>query len=249
MKYLLLLLLFSSQGAVSQVLIHAHNDYQKKEPLTAALRSRVFSVEADVWLVNNDLLVAHEEAETRGAPTLDALYLQPIIALFQKNSKRVSEDKGYAPVLMIDIKRDGPRVLPRLVEELGKHPQVFDRNQNPLAVQVVISGDRGPVDKWKEYPSFIQFDGRPYESYDSSTLAKVAFISDTYIRYATTDTRQTEDRIKKLATGIHALHKYLRLWAIPDNPGNWKQLLQWGVDIINTDKVAECREQLQGTAW
>jgi alkaline phosphatase len=37
------------------------------------------------------------------------------------------------------------------------------------------------------------------------------------------------------------MDKLLRLWAIPDNPASWKRLQQLGVDIINTDKPAECR--------
>ena len=36
--------------------------------------------------------------------------------------------------------------------------------------------------------------------------------------------------------------KLLRLWAIPDNAAAWQRLQQLGVDIINTDKVGECRE-------
>jgi hypothetical protein len=36
--------------------------------------------------------------------------------------------------------------------------------------------------------------------------------------------------------------KLLRLWAIPDNAAAWQRLQQLGVDIINTDKVEECRE-------
>jgi hypothetical protein len=35
--------------------------------------------------------------------------------------------------------------------------------------------------------------------------------------------------------------KLLRLWASPDNGDSWKLQQQLGIDIINTDKVAECR--------
>ncbi|HMK27646.1 MAG TPA: hypothetical protein VK483_16560 [Chitinophagaceae bacterium] len=33
----------------------------------------------------------------------------------------------------------------------------------------------------------------------------------------------------------------LRLWATADSPNSWEHLQKQGVDIINTDKVAECR--------
>ena len=39
---------------------HAHNDYEHTRPLLDALEQRFCSVEADVWLVEGQLLVAHE---------------------------------------------------------------------------------------------------------------------------------------------------------------------------------------------
>ena len=86
MKYCgLLLFLFLSSIAIGQPLIHAHNDYQQAAPLTNALRYKVFSIEADVYLYNNKLVVAHDKKELPMAPTLDSLYLQPIVALFAKH--------------------------------------------------------------------------------------------------------------------------------------------------------------------
>ena len=41
---------------------HAHNDYEHKRPLFDALEQGFCSVEADVWLVEGKLLVAHEAA-------------------------------------------------------------------------------------------------------------------------------------------------------------------------------------------
>jgi Glycerophosphoryl diester phosphodiesterase family len=38
------------------------------------------------------------------------------------------------------------------------------------------------------------------------------------------------------------MSKLLRLWGIPDNAASWSRLLQLGVDIINTDTVADCRK-------
>src|SRR5689334_17418060 len=44
---------------------HSHNDYRQKHPLTDALRLGYLSIEADVFLVDGDLLVAHEREECR----------------------------------------------------------------------------------------------------------------------------------------------------------------------------------------
>ena len=53
---------------------HAHNDYEHERPLLDALDHGFASVEADVWLVDGQLLVAHDRedvdfARTSGEPT------------------------------------------------------------------------------------------------------------------------------------------------------------------------------------
>ena len=37
-------------------------------------------------------------------------------------------------------------------------------------------------------------------------------------------------------------------WSIPNNPESWTHLRHLGVDIINTDKVAECRKYFSSVA-
>ena len=114
-------------------------------------------------------------------------------------------------------------------------------------MQVVISGDRGPLPDWVTYPSFILFDGRPLENYDNATLQKVAFISDSYINYSF-PSDSIDSRVVRLVQKVHGSKKLLRLWAIPDNPESWTHLRQLGVDIINTDKVTECRKYFSSVA-
>jgi len=241
MKPLLFCLFIILAGpAQAQPLLHSHNDYQQARPLTNALKNRVFSLEADVYRTERGLVVAHNMKDTVTAPALAGLYLQPIIRLFRKHHDRISQSKTYAPILMIDSKEAGAAVIAQLVTATAAYPSVFDRSVNRLALQLVISGDRGNLSQWTSWPSFIQFDGRPYEVYDSATLQRVAFISDAYFKYVTATDSTT--RIRQLAEKVHAMGKRLRLWAIPDNPAAWKRLLELGVDIINTDKVGECRD-------
>ena len=218
-------------------LIHAHNDYQKPEPLTHALRHKVFSIEADIYLSGNRLLVAHDKTELAAAKTLDSLYLQPIIELFGRHKGKISEDSSYVPILMIDIKENGEEVIPALIKLVSSHRSVFDRGVNAKAVQLVISGNRGPSSRWTSYPPYIFFDGRPKENYDSNALQRVAFISDSYYNYAG---KQDTSFIEPLVKKVHSMGKLIRLWGHPDNPESWKLLQQQGIDIINTDKVEEC---------
>jgi alkaline phosphatase len=237
----LLVLLFAGATIHGQkVLIHSHNDYHQSEPLINALRNKVYSIEADIYLVNDTLKVAHDKRELPAAPTLKVLYIQPIINLFQANHGQISSDHDYSPVLMVDIKENGEAVLAALVRLLSAYPSVFDRKINQKAVQVVISGDRGDRSKWNSWPSFFLFDGRIGEPYDKEQLERVAFISDSYLNYAK-QKDSTDSLIKHLSAKTHQLKKLLRLWAIPDHPSSWRHMHSLGIDIINTDKVEECR--------
>ena len=222
-----------------QSVIHAHNDYQKPEPLTNALRHKVFSIEADIYLSDNRLLVAHDKKELSTANRLDSLYLLPIIELFHRNKGSISEDSSYLPVLMIDIKENGEAALAQLIKLVSQHRPIFDRSVNAKAMQLVISGNRGASSTWTSYPSYIFFDGRPKETYDSVTLQRVAFISDSYSNYINPHDSITS-RIRQVVKKVHGLGKLFRLWGSPDNYESWKQQQQLGVDIINTDKVEEC---------
>ena len=243
MKLFLLFILISIACIQSpaQTRIHAHNDYQKQEPLTNALRHQVFSMEADIYLSGNKLLVAHDKNELATAPTLDSLYLQPIIKLFSRHKGTISERSSYTSVLMIDIKENGEAAIAQLIKMISAYRSVFDRSLNPKAVQLVISGDRGASSTWTSYPSYILFDGRPNEVYDNATLQRVAFISDSYSKYANPQD-SISNLLRQAVKKVHGMGKLFRIWGSPDNADAWKLQHQLGVDIINTDKVAECRK-------
>src|SRR5436190_5114976 len=46
-------------------------------------------------------------------------------------------------------------------------------------------------------------------------------------------------KIASLVSKVHALKKPIRFWASPDHVDTWNQLMQMGVDYINTDHIAE----------
>lgn len=239
LTFCLLLFLYTFAIDAQKVLIHSHNDYEQAEPLTNAIRNKVYSFEADVYLANDTLKVVHDKKDLATAPSLNSLYILPIVNLFRANHGHISDDFKYAPILMIDIKERGEEVLNALIKLLSAYPKVFDRKVNSKGVQIVISGDRGNLSKWTSWPSFILFDGRINEQYNKTQLAKVAFISDSYFNYAK-QKDSTDLLIQQLAIKSHQKNKSLRLWGTPDNPTSWDHLRELGVDITNTDKIEEC---------
>jgi hypothetical protein len=70
---------------------HAHNDYEHDRPLYDALDHRFKSVEADIWLVDGELVVAHDAEDVPQAAeqgrTLRSLYLEPL-------RQRVKQNRG-----------------------------------------------------------------------------------------------------------------------------------------------------------
>src|SRR5215831_8197157 len=68
---------------------HAHNDYEHKRPLFDALEHGFCSVEADIYLVDGKLLVAHNPWQVKPNLTLQSLYLDPLRERVKKNGGRV----------------------------------------------------------------------------------------------------------------------------------------------------------------
>ena len=143
---------------------HSHNDYEHKRPLFDALDQGFCSVEADIYLVDGKLLVAHDRKDVRPDRTLEALYLDPLKARCQANGGHVYPELGSDPklrrplaakapdvefTLLIDIKSDGAAVYPVLRETLRRHAGMLTRftptSTRPGAVTVILSGNR-PTD-------------------------------------------------------------------------------------------------------
>ena len=88
---LLCLMLASAFGAEVKPLprAHAHNDYLHDRPLLDALAHGFGSIEADIYLVNGALLVAHDLAGARPDRTFENLYLAPLRERAERNGGRV----------------------------------------------------------------------------------------------------------------------------------------------------------------
>jgi hypothetical protein len=72
---------------------HAHNDYEHNRPLFDALVHGFKSVEADIWLVNGELIIAHDPEDVPQAVQegriLRSLYLDPLQTVVSQNGGSV----------------------------------------------------------------------------------------------------------------------------------------------------------------
>ncbi len=224
---------------------HSHNDYEQLQPFIQAYRELFGSVEADVYLSNNELLVAHEIRQLKSDRTLEKLYLEPINQYILSNAGHIYSDKNRSLQLLVDIKTEAVKTLASLIEILKKYPAIIN-NKN---VHIVISGNRPPDSTYYQYPSYIWFDGRLNQSYSESALTKIALLSEDFNKFTKwkgTGAFLEADslQISKMVETAHAIQKPVRLWAIPDQEKSWQLMKQLHVDYINTDKVAELADFL-----
>ncbi|MEV0801634.1 glycerophosphodiester phosphodiesterase family protein [Kribbella sp. NPDC050281] len=229
---------------------HAHNDYDHRRPLQDALDRGFNSVEADVWLIDGELRVAHDLDDAVPGRTLESLYLKPLADRVRENHGQVYEH-GRDFQLLIDIKSDGPSTYAAVDEALQKYRGISTVFINGRvlkgAVTSVISGNR-PLDVLKaQKVRYAGYDGRLGDLQSGMPASLMPLVSDNWSNVFTwkgVGPMPTDEQVKLhdiVVTAHHAGYR-VRFWETPDLPGAareavWTELKAAGVDHINTDDL------------
>jgi len=232
--------------SAQEIRIHSHNDYRQRVPFYQAYSQQAASIEADIYAFDDTpgLLVAHERAELPTAPTLDEMYIQPLVNIYTLNRGRAWRNSEQLLILVIDLKTPASPTLDRLVEKLGHYPEVFDPSVNHYAVRVIVSGEKVAAEDFGKYPAFIRFDG-VQTNYTPAQLERIDMISlnlRNYTRWKGEGELPDGDvkRIRQIIDSVHVLGKPIRFWATPDGETAWRTFHSLGVDFINTDQPEAC---------
>ena len=234
---------------------HSHNDYLHQRPLHDALGQGFCSVEADIWLVDGKLLVAHDRNDVRPGRTLQALYLDPLSERVRKNGGKVFPG-GPDFTLLVDVKSDATNTYQALRLVLQEYASMLTRFQPGLtesnAVTVIISGNRARALMAAETSRLAGYDGRLADLDAADSRHLIPLVSDNWTLHfkwrgkpeegSLPDAERT--RLKVMVSKAHTRGQRLRLWGTPDAPAMWKELRDAGVDLINTDKLPELRSFL-----
>jgi len=225
--------------------VHAHNDYEHKRPLFDALDHGFCSVEADIYLVDGQLLVAHQRNQVKPERTLQTLYLDPLRERVRKNGGRVYAG-GPEVVLLIDLKTDWKVIYPVLRERLQGYTDmltVFRGDATETnAVRAIITGYRSKKMFEGETVRYAAYDGE-LEDLDSGAPASlIPWISSNWGRtfhWRGVGTIPPEEQIKlkEIVRNAHGQGRRVRFWGAPDFPDFWRELVSDGVDLINTDDL------------
>lgn len=224
---------------------HAHNDYEHPRPLLDALDEGFTSIEADVYLVEGELLVAHHWLQIQKDRSLRSLYLEPLRKRARQYEGRVFKD-GPSITLLVDIKRDGVNAYAALHSLLAEYRDIIshttDDHYEEKAVTVIISGDRAIEEITKSNPRYAGIDGRLGDLnrvIDSKVMPLISDNWSAHFQYRGVGNFSEEER-KKLARIVSDAHRNghrIRFWATPDYEKLWTELHAAGVDLIGTDDL------------
>jgi hypothetical protein len=234
---------------------HAHNDYEHPRPLFDALDQGFTSVEADIYLVGGELLVAHDPEDLDPARTLTSLYLDPLRERVLRNHGAVY--RGYRDFqLLIDIKTEGVSTYAALDTLMRDRRYAFlwtsfrYGHVRHGAVTAVVSGNR-PRATMEAQPTRVAFyDGRIANTTDlgpGSDARLTPLVSDNWTNLfswtgAGPMPADQRAKLRDIVRTAHRADQRVRFWATPDTPGPerdavWRELVAADVDHINTDDL------------
>lgn len=229
---------FAQPKVYSTANAHSHNDYQQGSPLLSAYTLQFGSVEADVMLSGDELLVAHTEHDFDQHKTLEDLYLKPIQGFIQANKGHVYADESRKLILMLDIKSDAIPTVNKVIDLLQKYPELI----HTPSFKVLVSGNKPDPNTYISYPSFLVFDGLLSSRYSKDAIGRIAMLSDNFINYSKWKgngpiPEKDAARLKTMIDKAHSLGKEVRLWNVPDFDDAWTEVIKLGVDYIDSDSI------------
>ena len=240
---------------------HAHNDYEHERPLLDALDQGFCSVEADIYLVEGQLLVAHNRQDVKADRTLQSLYLDPlrehvrahgghVHPAFATNAALGRPLSAGAPrvefTLLIDIKSDGTTTYRALRDVLAGYEEMLTRftptSTVPKAVTIILSGDRPVQLVAGESYRLCALDGRISDLEANPSVHLFPLISQswrpTFGAFEAGGLPASDrTKLRDLIARTHAQGRRLRFWGVPDQPVVWREFYSLGVDMLNTDNL------------
>jgi alkaline phosphatase len=220
---------------------HAHNDYLHEKPFFEAFSLNYGMIEADIFIQNDELVVAHERKSIKSENTLSSLYINPLLEKIKANNGRVYPD-GQKLRLLIDIKEDGEQVLRLLEKQLKPYRNFFDLKHNENAVQIIISGDMPKGENFKNFDNIFYFDGRKKVEYSKKNYKRIALVSNSILDFVKWNKSgiysETETlKLRNFVDSVHHTGKLVRFWATPNTVSSFKTMTDLGVDFIGSDDL------------
>lgn len=226
---------------------HAHNDYEHTRPLLEALENGFTSIEIDVYLHNNDLIVSHDPVGLNKKPDIESLYLKPIQKIIGQNGGVVYKGYPQPVIFMIDIKTSGDETYAKLKDILAKYDNMLAVYRDDSVIRegpihILLSGRKPYKSLLKESTAYATMDADIADINKHDYYRVVTRYSDPWGSYFTWNGNgempaTQKAKLDSLVAVAHQLKKQIRFYHIPDKPEAWKVLLDAHVDWVNTDRL------------
>ncbi|NCI47977.1 phosphatidylinositol-specific phospholipase C/glycerophosphodiester phosphodiesterase family protein [Sediminibacterium soli] len=233
---------------------YAHNDYWHKRPLLDALEKGYTHIEADIFKVGSECIVAHLFPFFRKGKTLENLYLKPLYGHIREHGGEVYPGYGKPIVLMIDIKLNANTTYRMLRPLLEKYRSMLTSYENGVIterqVTIVISGNKPYQLMQQERTRYAFIDESLTairENNFPNSLCPIASCHYGSLLNWNGEGAMPETEKARLIGFVNAAHtqgKKVRLWASPEKTAVWNELLNCGVDLVNTDQLDALRDFL-----
>lgn len=214
--------------------IHSHNDYSRPDAFYHAFNAGAGAIEADIFLRNGKLMVAHDTSSIKPGLTLEKMYLQPILKEMRARPRPLN--------LVIDLKEAYGPILAELLREFKPLKPFIRSVDSKSPLTIIITGNRPSPGEYKNYPSYIYFDDDLQLPHNPNEWKRVAQVSLNFTNYSkwkgdTTIPNVDEKVFKSVINAVHQSGKKIRFWAAPDNPAGWQKLMELKADILSTDEI------------
>ncbi len=236
---------------------YAHNDYKNRHPLWDALQAGYRGVEADYFVVDGEILVAHDRDDVQADRTLRGLYLEPLRQIVA-DSGRVCPD-GQTFILNIEAKEDGEASFAALHDLLLEYRQMLtwvDHGREvPGPIQVILVGWQPPLDELAALPQrcvAVQAYARHLPPNQAEIPAHLLRLVT--VQYPQHFTWQGEGPVPaEFAAHLASLTalraevpgRLLRVFKVPRRRGVYDALLAGGVDLIGTKTLGRSARLLR----
>jgi alkaline phosphatase len=222
---------------------HSHNDYLQQQPFYLAHSNHFASIEIDVFLKGDQLLVAHTKEDISPLRTIESLYIEPLLRELKLNGGKPYNNNDKLQFL-IDLKNGGDTALKVLEQKLKPIREHFDVAKNPNAVRLVISGDMPVPAHFENFDPIFFFDGRAGVNYTPAQLKRIAFVSAPLQQFTVWNglgrmVHEEQKRVKQFVDSVHNVGKPVRFWGAPDTRTTWLAFMKLNVDYLNTDMPGE----------
>lgn len=228
---------------------HSHNDYLNHLPLFNALNHGFKSIEIDVVLHNESLLVAHHWLLKNKNKTIENIYLDNIYDIYN--------NRGYvypnsSLILLIDIKTSAVETYEVLDRILDSYRSMLTYVKEDSVVEgsvtVILSGNKPSVDYIEKLSHrYVFLDGRLSDLGKNISVNLMPLISTNWKDQFKWRGKGaiTNDELMVLQEIIREVHnegKKIRFWGSPDNVNAWEHFYLFGIDFINTDKIIKLHD-------